>query len=408
MKRFLLILISVFFVFSGFAQESTKPKIDVKPYGFVAYEAIFDTYKSLDVRDGELTFYPLKPNYDANGNDINKKVQFQMLSIITRFGIKVSGPDILGAKSSARFESDFYATANSYIYLLRLRHAFINLKWENAELIMGQYWHPVIVNEFIPSTISFGAGQPFHSLNRSPQIRFIYHPSSNIRMLIAAVSQGYHRTKGPEDAMRNSGRPEVLGQIAYGSAKKIMIGASAGYKWLTPRLVTASGLKTDKTIGQYLFSGFASVANEKTSIRTEVIYGENLTHLVMIGGYGRVTESDPNGDYDYANLRTFSTWVDVKHKLSDWELGLFAGYSKLMGSDKNYTSLRGYNRNDDINYIYRISPRVTYKQENLALSLEYMLTTAVYGETFDAHHKVTSSLDPVSNNRVTLSAKYNF
>jgi hypothetical protein len=411
MKKSLFITgLYVFAAFISVAQEQPqKPRIETKPYGFVAWETIFDTYKSLDVRDGELHFYPLKPMFDDNGVDVNKKNQLQMLSIITRLGLQITGPDVLGAKTSARVETDFYATANAYTYLLRLRHAFINLKWQNTDLLLGNYWHPIIVNEILPATISFGAGAPFHSLNRSTQIRFSYFPVSNLRITLSAIAQGYHKSKGPEDAQRNSGLPELLGQLSLGNSKSLMIGASAGYKWLTPRLyIASSNTGTHKTIGQYLLSCFVMAKQNQSSFKAEVVYGENLTHLNMIGGYGRVTESDLNSDYDYANLRTLSTWFDVDHMMGKWAIGVFGGYSKLNGSSKNYSTIAGYNRDDDMNYVYRISPRVNYKEENLMLGIEYMLTTAVYGKTFDAQHKVTSSLDPVSNHRITISAKYSF
>ncbi len=399
----------LFFFNSILAQEPTEmPKIEAKPFGYVAYEAIFDTYKSLDARDGEIYFYPLKAKFDANGINVNRKNQFQMLSLTTRVGLKITGPNVLGAKVNGLVESDFFATQNDYVYLLRLRHAMVKLKWNRSELMMGQYWHPIIVNELIPGTVSFGAGAPFHSLNRSPQIRFTYYPVNKIRLVAAALTQGYHRSMGPTDALRNSGLPEVMAQAAFVNGKTFIAGASAGYKWLTPRLATSTGTGTTETIGQYLFSGFAVLNHGSTSIKVEAVYGENPTHLLMIGGYGRVTEEDLNGDYSYANLRTLSTWLNINHRFKKVEFGLFAGYSKLNGSNKNYTTIDKYHRNDDLNYIYRISPRLSYKEENLTLAIEYMLTTAVYGNTFDAQHKVTSSLDPVSNHRIVFLAKYWF
>ncbi|HDP76073.1 MAG TPA: hypothetical protein ENN49_09435 [Bacteroidales bacterium] len=411
MKKLLFITaFSVLTAFISVAQEQPqKPKIEVKPYGYVAWETIFDTYKSVDTRDGELYFYPLKANIDANGTDVNRKHQLQMLSLTTRLGLKISGPDVLGAKTSGMVETDFFATANEYTRLLRIRHAIVTLKWQQSELIMGHYWHPIIVNEVIPATIAFGAGVPFHSLNRSPQIRFTYYPIENVRVSATALTQGYHKSMGPADAQRNSGLPEVLTQAAFVKHNSFIAGISAGYKWLTPRLyIASSNTGTHKTIGQYLFSAFAAANLAKTNIKLETVYGENPTHLLMIGGYGRVTETSADTDYDYANLLTHSTWFDVDHKMGKWAIGFFGGYSKLNGSSNNYSTIANYNRNDDMNYIYRISPRVSYKEKNLMLGIEYMLTTAVYGKTFDAQHKVTSSLDPVSNHRITLCAKYTF
>lgn len=396
------------------AQESDKPKVVFNPYGYVVYEIILDTYKSLDTRDGELYFYPLREDLDVNGEDINKKVQLQMLSLSSRIGTKYTGPDVLGAKTSGMIEIDFYATQNEYARLVRLRHAFFNLKWENAELLMGHYWHPVVLSEVTPSVISFGAGAPFHSLNRSPQIRFTYYPSNVIRISVTALTQGYHKSAGPTDAQRNSGLPEVMLQTAFGNRKTFITGVSAGYKWLTPRLETAANYATDKTIGQYLFSAFIMGKKNSFTVKAEAVFGQNTTHLNMIGGYGMKTgtNTDPEQDYGYTNLRTFSTWMDCQQDRGKFGAGLFLGFSKLYGADDTYTSLTvgttKYFRNDDMDYLYRISPRLTYREQNLTLSFEYMLTSAIYGETWDAKHKVKSSMDPVYNNRVNLRAKYEF
>jgi hypothetical protein len=410
-KRLILpALLMLLMANAALPQESEKPKTEIKVFGFVGYDAILDTYKSLDTRDGELIFYPLRPRLDSAGKDINRVIQLQMLSICTRVGISVKGPDVLGAKSSALVETDFYATKNDYVSLLRIRHAMLRLKWATAELLVGQYWHPVFVTDVAPSVISFGSGAPFHSLNRSPQIRFSCYPTPMLRITLAALMQGYHKSAGPDDAQRNSGKPELMLQAAAGSPESFLAGLSAGYKWLTPRLITQTGYATDKTSGQYLFSIFLLKKIGKTALKAEAIYGQNPTHLNMIGGYGMESGMgiDPSEDYSYASLRTLSTWIDAQHQAGNVGVGVFAGFSRLYGADKNYTGLTGYSRNDDLNYIYRVSPRLSYQAENISLALEYMLTAAIYGNTFDNRHRVTSSLDPVYNHRVTLNIKYTF
>ncbi|MCB9002620.1 MAG: hypothetical protein H6537_11685 [Bacteroidales bacterium] len=413
MKRraFLLLFSTFLLIGTGYSQDVTKPKVEVKPYGYVRTDLIYDTYKNLDVRDGEIIFYPLKEKLDVNGNNVNEQNQLQLLSITTRLGLKMSGPDVLGAKTSAMVETDFYATANDLIYQLRLRHAMVNLKWESSELIVGQYWHPMFVTETAPSVLTFGAAAAFHALNRSPQIRYTIYPIQNLRMSFTALSQGYHRTKGPTDAQRNSGLPELVYQIAAGNRKTFIAGINAGYKWLTPRLVTDSNYVTNQRVGQYEFSAFVMKAFGNTKIKAEAIYGENLTHLNMIGGYGMETGSldTSTNRYNYANLRTLSTWIDISHSIKKLDFGLFVGYTKQMGSNKKYTQISSsYERNADMNYVYRISPRFSYTIENFKLSAEYMITTSVYGKTFDDKQKATSSYDPVSDNRITLSASYTF
>lgn len=409
LKNLIPAVFVILFVLKAGAQEQAKPKFEFKPYGFVAYEIIYDTYKSLDTRDGELYFYPSKPQFDKNDRDINIKPMLEMLSLTSRFGVKIAGPDLMGAKSSAMIETDFFGTSQANVRMLRLRHAMITLKWEKAELLMGNYWHPLILTEMIPGTISFGGGAPFHSLNRSPQVRYTYNFSSNFRFTGAALIHGYHRSKGPYDAQRYSGKPDIHLQLSVGNRKELLAGFSAGYKWLTPRLVTDSLYKTSETIGSYDLHAFLMIKPATTSVKVEAVYGQNLSFLNMIGGYGMKTGSNnAEGDFSYTNLKTVSIWGDIQQDIDKWSIGVFAGYQKLLGADDNYTSIKDYTQNDDLSHIIRVSPRVVYKEDALNIALEYMLTTAVYGKTWDAKHKVTDTMDPVSNNRFTLRLSYNF
>ena len=391
------------------AQEPSKPKFELKPYGFVAYDVYLDTYRSYDSRDGELYFYPLRPQFDENDRDINAKSMLEMTSVTSRLGTRISGPDFFGAKTTGLIEMDFAGTKQDFIQHLRLRHAMIDLKWEKSELLVGNYWHPLILTEMIPTIVGFGGAAPFHALNRSGQIRYTYNFSPVFRLTGAAIIHGYHRSKGPYDAQRYSGKPDLHFQMSVGNKKEFLAGFSAGYKWLTPRLLTDLNYKTTETIGSYDLHAFFMIKPASTSIKFETNYGQNLSYLNMIGGYGMVTGStNAEGDYSYTNLKTISIWGDIQQEFDKWILGIFAGYQKLLGADDNYTALKDYTLNDDLSRLIRVSPRLVYKAEALSLGFEYSLTTAVYGKTWDAKHKVTETLDPVSNSRFLLKASYNF
>lgn len=412
MKRFtktILLVIVILFSLKTFAQEQPKPKFEFKPYGFIAYDLFVDTYKSNDSRDGESYLYPLEPKFDKNGRDINKRTMLEMTSFTSRLGLKIAGPDVLGAKSSGQFEMDLMGTKQDYVQLFTLRHAFLNLKWEKSDLIIGQTWHPIIVNEVIPNTVSFGAGVPFHPLNRSAQMRYTYHVSSLFRLTAAAVFYGGHKSTGPVDAQRYSGKPNVHFQLSVGNRKEFIAGFSAGYKWLTPRMITDSLFKTSETIGSYDVNAFVMFKPASTSIKAEVIYGQNLSYLSMIGGYGMKTgTNNSEGDYEYTNLKTVSTWCDIQQDFDKWSLGIFAGYQKLLGADDKYTSIKDFTRDEKLSHIIRVSPRVVYKADALSFGLEFTLTKAVYGSSWDDKHKVKESIDPVSNNRVLFRVAYTF
>src|SRR6056297_2163675 len=154
MRKIYLLLAAI--AFSGFvsAQES-NPQINFS--GFVGYELFYDTYESVDSRDGEVYLYPLPANLDVNDNDLNKNSQIEMLSLSSRIRLGATGFKALGGDVSGMIETDFLGTGQPYTRMLRLRHAIIKVNWESGELLMGQYWHPMFVTSCFPSTIAFGA-----------------------------------------------------------------------------------------------------------------------------------------------------------------------------------------------------------------------------------------------------------
>lgn len=392
-------------------EQATESKIKKTFYGWAAWEVFSDSRKSREGRDGELYFYPLAEVLDVNGNDINAVRTLTMLSITTRLGYRVEGFEVLGAKGMSMVEGDFYGTNQDNINLLRIRHAMINLSWEQSQLTAGMTSHPSIINEIIPGTISFGAGAPFHALNRAPQIRFTYSITPSIKVLGASIINAYHRSAGPYEAQRNSGKPEFFGQISAKIDNTLMFGFSASYKWLRPRMEFTSGAdryKTEKELGSFYTHAFALLKLSDFTLKAAGYVGEELSFLNMIGGYGKVTGSDGlYGDYDYTSLNTLSLWLDANYKLDKFNLGLFGGYQSLLGANDNYTGIAS-STNDNLSHLYRVSPRIMYTVEKLSFAFEYMLTGAIYGKTWDEKRVVTAANDPVLNHRFIMMTRYSF
>jgi hypothetical protein len=388
--------------------------ITAKPYGYISYEIIHDTYRSVDTRDGELYLFPKKPTFDDNGNDINKRSKLNMLSLQSRFGFRVAGPDAFGAKTTGVIEADFFATQQAYVRLLRLRLAYINLKWANTELLMGHAFHPMFVLDCFPSTVSFAAAVPFHPLNRAPQIRLTRKVFEGFSASLSLLMHGYHSSAGPTDQQRNSGLPDTQLQLRY-STSNFLLGATTGYKFLSPRDVTSGKIATTKNVGSYNIQGFSKITTAPVTIKLEAIYGENLSNYVMIGGYGAkgtpADDADPNfwtSDYDYANIKTLSLWTDIhsNNKVIQW--GLFAGYTENLGSDDPILSIAGLEKWTDLSTLFRISPRLTYFSNNFSFGGEISYYSAVYAEEYDMYRKPTRSMDAATNFHTVLFAKYTF
>ncbi|MBW6480001.1 MAG: hypothetical protein K0B37_11275 [Bacteroidales bacterium] len=407
-KLLLLILIILLWKSSAFGGENP---VQIKPYGYISYEIIYDTYRSLDTRDGELYLFPKKPEFDINGNDINKRSKLNMLSVQSRLGMDVRGPDAMGARTSGKIEADFFGTRQDLVRMFRLRQAFIRLNWETTELILGNTFHPVFVLDCFPNTVSFAAAVPFHPLNRSAQLRLTQNLNPDISASVSFLMHGYHNSAGPNDQQRNSGLPESVLQLRFGNESDILFGVTAGYKFLSPRDITNGGEATGKIVGAYNLQAFSKLENEKVTVKLEGIYGENLSHFIMIGGYGARGTADNfdwDGDYDYSNLRTLSLWTDIESRKKVFQWGLFAGYTENLGAKELYIPIPGLARYDDLYYLFRISPRLVWYSNNLSFGAEYSFYNAVYAEEFDAYGKPSASMDPAINNHIIVMARYSF
>jgi len=327
-----------------------------------------------------------------------------MLSIQSRIKFASTGPDAFGAKTSAAIETDFLGISQNDVRQLRIRNAFLKLDWGTTNLLLGQYWHPTIYTKAIPGVIHFGAAAPFHPLHRSSQARITFNPSENLELLAAALIHGYHISSGSAEAQRNAGLPDFQFRGIF-KTDIFYFGANAGYKFLTPRLETATNLKTTKTVGSYNTHLFAGADIDPIHVSGGLIYGQNLTHFVMIGGYA---SSDVNDDYDYTNFKTMSIYADAYLKMDNLLFGGFAGYSKNLGADDDIMGPVIYGRALDASYIFRIAPRVVVVSGKTSFAFEYNLTGAAYGTAFDAKGKATDTDDIVVNNKLLFLAKYTF
>ena len=139
-----------------------------------------------------------------------------------------------------------------------------------------------------------------------------------------------------------------------------------------------------------------------------------MTNYGMIGGYLPVEGSaNAQSEYDYVNIKTVSTWIDIETKGTKFKPGLFVGYSENLGTDKDIVSsasIEAYKadlcRGADIRKLYRISPRFYYISGPVDVGVEYIVMGAAYG-TF-RKQSVKDTQDPSVNNRFLVSVRYTF
>ena len=421
--KYLCALIFALTSLTAFAQDNSKPTF--KPYGFIRNYISYDTRQSLNLMGETFYFMPLDVLLNEDGSeDLNAVDELSFVAFTTRFGVDINGPLIGKAKSSAKIEADFcgYGSNNT---LFRIRQAYVSMQWERITLTCGQTWHPMTI-QVMPSVTGFSPGSPFSPFNRSPQLNFSWNAGKGWNFTAAALYQFPNVSVGPDGASYDYSRWSKIPEF-YASWKHIgehlTLGAGVDILSIMPRksstairdVVDENGVTSQQQVqvrANDLVTGisseiFADYKSGKFNIKGKVLYGENTSHLTMVSGYGATNYDPATGSYEYAPIRSLSSWVNASYGKRVMG-GILLGYTKGLGAKEDFISvndfwMRGAKNTD---YIYRICPSITYLAKNLALSLEVDYTVVGYGDM--AINGRTKALRDVDNLRVCTMVRYSF
>jgi hypothetical protein len=402
----LILTLLLFTALQAFPQEKTSPyKLSVS--GFLRADAIFDNRQVVEAREGFLLFFPQKPEYDKDGKDIHAHPSFNQYAMTSRLTAKASGPDVLGAKVLGLIEADFTGASNSENNSLRLRHAYISLQWDKTRLLVGQYWHPLDVPEMIPNVLSLNTGAPFHSFSRQPQVRIDYK-SGHFNLVAVASSQRDYTNQGPSGSssiyLRNSVGPNLHGQLQYKN-EGLFAGAGIDFKQLTPALVTDSTYIGNVHLNCLSYTAFLSFTQKNLNIKTQYTLGRALNDHLMMGGFGTILPGENQNNIGYTALTHHYIWMNAAYTLNKWQPSLFLGYLTNAGADKTISG-PVYARGADIDYLYRVSPMITYTTGKLSIMAEMEYTVAAYGDVTDTYAVVNTT--ETGNFRLGLGMVYGF
>ena len=125
----------------------------------------------------------------------------------------------------------------------------------------------------------------------------------------------------------------------------------------------------------------------------------------MIGGYAVSATDAVTQIKTYTNLNTGNVWADIATTGEKLVFGLFTGYSKNLGAKDNITGAV-YGRGNNIDHLFRVSPRISLTEGRLTFAGEVESTTAAYG-IMQSNGKVTNT-NNVSNLRILISTIYKF
>ncbi|MBQ8220476.1 MAG: hypothetical protein IJZ31_04615 [Bacteroidaceae bacterium] len=413
MKRLFISSVFALSALAGYAQDKA---VKAEVYGFVRNYFTYDSRSCVQSNEGLFNMLPNDVNYGANGDDLNAIPSVRFLSMTTRFGINVSGPEIWGAKSSAKIESDFCGASSGTAFNLRIRQAYTKLAWDNSDLLVGQAWHPMS-GDLMPEVFSLATGAPFNPFNRSPQVRYNYAPVKGLSFTAAALYQYQYGSVGLDGKTsnvysRNAIVPELfIGMTAKG--KHLTGGFGVNASTIAPR-VLANDMRVDERLTSYSAMAFGSLKVDDLSVRAKATYGQNTSHMQQPTGFG-VVEVFDNGVYNYESMQLGSAWITMMYG-KKLRYGFFAGWMKNYGSAGDDFMNLVVRNNKGMDQAYRFSPIVTYKVENMQIGLEYEHTATAYGDYAldmnDFPREITNGTVTnthwVANNRVCVMVKYDF
>ena len=364
-------------------------------HGFVNPHYYADSRSVVGGREDMMLFYPKPILLDSLGRDINDGWQADMLAIPARLGLRINGPDMLGAKTTAYIEGDFTGSTNATINNLRLRHAYIDMNWEHHRLLAGQYWYAMVVHEIMPMTNPLNMGSPFHCYARQPQVRYEYHLDGFEAVAVAQwqldnMSQGLLNgapTSSTQFA-RHSLVPELNAQLRYRKGA-LFVGAAVNTKTIQP-VVNTAGVASDGSLYTSVsYSVFGSLTLKGVTFKAQTLLNNSLYEGCSLGGYMMLA------DGTFRDWHFNTIWLDIERNTGHWRPGLFMGYAKNLDYG-NIAFVHCFGRGHDLAYLWRIQPRLTYK------------TLTGLDFTAEAEYTCAGYDTPVGNLRLSLSMVYAF
>jgi len=390
--RFILLVIIISYIFSQSALSRDDTirlgrSYGLQMSGFARIDFVLDSRQTSEAVEGLFSFFPLAPQLDANGKDINATPKANFSSISSRLSSRFYAPDIFGAKSTAYIEFDFTGTSNTNG--VRMRQAWVNFGWKKSNLLLGRAWHPFATG-CIPNVIALNTGAPFWAFNRSDMVRFDYRPG-NWLLQGFALYQSDYASLGPDPItsapvknpvyLRDAIIPEIAAHIAFRNSG-FQLGAIGSVKTIKPRQFTINAdgqrFKTNEKLTTGSAQAYAQYQVAKLTLKTQVTYVQNTTESLQIGGYAVSEFNAATGHEKYTPTQYMNYWFNVDYG-KKWQVGMFLGYLNSLGTLDNVVGA-WYARGSNIKYIYRISPHIFYNVNNWQFAAEFEYTAAAFGE----------------------------
>lgn len=263
----------------------------IKFYGLLRLDLDMDSQRP---NNGQVPFFISSEDPRLGSVDAES---FSMHPRLTRFGIDFSGPKISAfgnAGLGGKLELDFENGGSESRQIIRIRHAYLNLKWKEFSILGGQTWD--VVSPLFPTvnndTLMWTAGNVG---DRRPQFRVSFDPAIGRSQWSFTAAAGLMNAVDLQDLDNNgfrdgeeSGRPNVQARVGYSRAlwvkdQRLSIGVSGLYGWLS----TSRPIATRTSFNTQLINvDWTIPLASRLALRGEGWWGRNLSDIRGGAGQG--------------------------------------------------------------------------------------------------------------------------
>lgn len=264
------------------------------------------------------------------------------------------------------FYSTEFGNISTIAGVMAYESAYLKLFHSKHELLIGQTTSPCIAEKYIPLCLGFNNISPIvPALSLTGQIRYRY-TDLNKSLQTTLYTNGLIKDSGPEGFneiyQRSSCQPgiNILGSY-HDNNLDVDIGIDT--RLILPYQVNIASSYSDPLSPFNAYNKTIRFTNafinclyqfHKTSLRAQIIGGQNGNNLYLLGGYGISTfkKNYTESDISYTAIPFISSWVDVNQSIyKNINLGLFVGYSKMF---RTQNSLQPLKENQDKPVIYSL------------------------------------------------------
>jgi hypothetical protein len=426
-------LIVIFlFTFFGVAigdtavEKKAEEKFKIDFSGLVKPELFWDTRQIVSLGDGCDLIIPKDKQPDVNGNDIDSIGSFNMMAVQTYLTAKASGITIAGADASATVDTYFFGVSDPTLNILSNYNIYIDLKWRNTLLKLGEYFVPEYVVDCAPNTISFNGGGPFEPFDNVPQLRlvqsfgtlsFLLAGCTEIAESVSAAGDSFQTQRFSSVFLRNSKMPRLSLLIRKDIGKSAVV-AGATVRVLKPRLVSTLDYKVDEHVASFSAFGLAKGQRDSLICISKIAFIQNFVAEALLGGYGVESLNPRNDERTYTNFSAFIFWLDTQVG-TKVQPGIFIGIAKNLGTHDPLINVAqfkqfGFENFEDatfgfeqnVAFIFRISPRIKLNVKNFSFGIETEYTHASFGTITQNGKPVCPN--PEGNLRFLFATYYSF